>query len=262
MKKTIMKKIVSYALGCAFALFLGLAVAGVPAAGASDVTAHVSVLKGAKHFLNDYDPHNLDGTINAVIEIPAGTTAKYEVNEKTGMLELEQKHGAPRYVQYLGYPCNYGIIPRSVLLKEKGGDGDPVDVCVLGPALPIGSVVKARPLGLLSLFDAGEIDDKVILVLDNSPFAVCKSMEDLDAKFPGVTTILRTWFTSYKGRDKTGKFIMTSPGFKGRAEAIRFIGDAILDFEKARVTEADKRPLDKDGNPYLYRWPGSRNIGE
>jgi inorganic pyrophosphatase len=262
MKKTMVDKIVSHALGCALALFLGMAVAGVPVAGASDVTAHVSVLKGEKNFLNDYDPHNLDGTINAVIEIPAGTTAKYEVNKGTGMLELEQRDGSPRYVQYLGYPCNYGLIPRTVLLKEKGGDGDAVDVCVLGPAVPIGSVVKTRILGLLNLLDGGEVDDKVILVLDNSPFAVCKSMEDLDARFPGVTTILKTWFTSYKGRDKAGKLKLSSTGFKGRAEAIRFVGDAILDFEKARVTEADKRPLDKDGNPLLYRWPGSRNIGE
>ena len=29
-------------------------------------------------------------------------------------------------------------------------------------------------------------------------------MEDLDAKFPGLTTIMKTWFASYKGRDKDG----------------------------------------------------------
>jgi hypothetical protein len=28
------------------------------------------------------------------------------------------------------------------------------------------------------------------------------------------------------------------------------------------VTEADKRALDDKGNPYLYRWPGAKNIGE
>ena len=56
--------------------------------------------------------------------------------------------------------------------------------------------------------------------------------------------------------------MLSSNGFKGRAEAIRFVGDAILDFETSVVTDADKRPLDEKGNPYLYRWAGAKNIGE
>ena len=80
--------------------------------------------------------------------------------------------------------------------------------------------------------------------------------------FPGVTTILQTWFTHYKGYGKDGKLQLTSPGFKGRAATIKTIGDAIQDFEMSVVTEADKRPLDEKGNPYLYRWPGAKNIGE
>jgi inorganic pyrophosphatase len=257
-----MKRIAPHTLWRVLVLLLGVAVLDMPVAGASDVIAHISVLRGEKHFLADYDPHDLDGTINAVIEIPAGTTGEFRVNAKTGMIELEQKNGAPRYVQYLGYPCNYGMIPRTLRSKEKGGNGDPVGACVLGPAVPIGSVVKTRPLGVLSLVGDGGIDDKVILVLDDSPFAVCNSITDLDVKFPGVTTILKTWFTSYQGRDKNGGRMLSSPGFKGRAEAIRFIGDAILDFEKTRITEADKRPLGKDGNPILYYWPGAKNISE
>jgi inorganic pyrophosphatase len=225
-------------------------------------TEHVSVLRGEKNYLSGYDPINLDGTYNVVIEIPAGTTAKYETNKDSGMLELEQKGGAPRYVQYLGYPVNYGAIPRSVLLKSKGGDGDSVDVLVLGPAVPRGAVVRGRVIGVLSLVDTGELDDKAIVVMENSPFAKVKSVADLDAKFPGVTSILQTWFTSYKGYGKDGKLMLSSTGYKDRAAAIRLIGDAILDYEMSVVTEADKRPLDPKGNPYLYRSPLARNIGE
>ena len=254
-----MKKTPLAALSLALVL---AAAAFAPALAAQGVTPHVSVLRGEGSFLTDYDPINLDGTVNAVIEIPAGTTAKYETNKNNGMLELEQKDGKPRFVQYLGYPCNYGLIPRSLLPKSKGGDGDPLDVCVLGPTVPIGSVVKARPIGILTLLDNGEIDDKVLLVLQSGPFAKVSSLADLDKRFPGVTTILQTWFTSYKGYGKDGKLQLTSPGFKGRAVAIKTIGDAVLDFESSVVTEADKRPLDEKGNPQLYRWPGARNIGE
>jgi inorganic pyrophosphatase len=244
------------------AIVLGMAVVSVPA-GAQDLAApYVSVLKGEKNFLTGYDPINRDGTVNVVIEIPAGTTAKYETNNKTGMLELEQKNGAPRFVQYLGYPVNYGAVPRSVMLKSKGGDGDSVDALVLGPAVPRGAVVRGRAIGVLSLVDTGEIDDKVVVVMENSPFAKIGSIAELDAKFPGVTVIIQTWFTSYKGYGKDGKLMLSSAGFKDRAAAIRLVGDAVLDYETSVVTESDKRPLDEKGNPYLYRWPGAKNVGE
>ncbi len=244
----------------ALALLLGT-VLSVPAAGQT-LLPQVSVLKGERNFWSGYDPVNVDGTVNVVIEISAGTTAKYMVELKSGMIELEQKNGAPRYVQYLGYPCNYGNIPRSVLLKSKGGDGDAVDALVLGPAVPTGSVVRGRAIGMLSLVDTGEKDDKVIVVMENTPFFSVRSVDELDRKFPGVTTILQTWMTSYKGRDKDGKLYLSSPGFKGRAETVKFIGDAVLDFEKSVTTDADRRPLDEKGNPYLYRWPGAKNVGE
>ena len=247
----------------ALSLALVLAMAAfAPAVAADDVTPFVSVLKGDANFMSGYDPVNLDGTINAVVEIPAGTTAKYDTNVNTGMIELEQKNGKPRFVQYLGYPCNYGHVPRSILLKSKGGDGDALDVCVLGMPAPTGSVVKARAIGVLTLLDNGEVDDKLIAVAQTGPFATVSSISDLDKRFPGVTAILQTWFTSYKGYGKDGKLQLSSPGFKGRAAAIKTVGDAVLDFETSVVTDADRRPLDEKGNPYLYRWPGAKNIGE
>ena len=255
MKKNLIKSGV-----VALALLLGT-VLGASAV-AQTLQPQVSVLKGETNFWTGYDPVNVDGSVNVVIEIAAGTTAKYMVELKTGMIELEQKNGGPRYVQYLGYPCNYGNIPRSVLLKSKGGDGDAVDALVLGPSVPTGSVVRGRAIGMLSLVDTGEKDDKVVVVMDNTPFASVRSIGELDRKFPGVVSILQTWFTSYKGRDKDGKLFLSSPGFKGRAETIKFIGDAVLDYENSVVTDADRRPLDEKGNPYLYRWPGAKNVGE
>jgi inorganic pyrophosphatase len=250
------------ALKACLALALGCALAPTASIAQDITTPHVSVIRGEKNYWSGIEPLNRDGTYNVVVEIPAGTTAKYETNKETGMLELEQKNGAPRFVQYLGYPANYGAIPRSVLLKSKGGDGDSVDVILLGPAVPRGAVVRGRVIGVLSLVDSGELDDKAVVVMENSPFAKVKSIADLDAKFPGVTTILQTWFTSYKGYGKDGKLMLSSTGFKDRATAIKLIGDAILDFEMSVVTEADKRPLDPKGNPYLYRHPSAKNIGE
>ena len=251
-----MKNRLISSLGFALAL-----AATLPLTAQGFVTPVVSVIKGEKNFKNGYDPINVDGTINAIIEIPAGTTAKYETLDN-GTMELEQKDGAPRFVKYLGYPANYGLIPRSVLLKSKGGDGDPLDVIILGPALPTGTIVKCHSLGVLTLVDNGELDDKIILAPVNSVFGSIKGIEELDKKFPGVTGILQTWFTSYKGYGKDGKLQMSSKGFKSRSAAIKVIGDSILDYEMSVTTDADRRALDEKGNPYLYRWPGAKNKGE
>ena len=156
-------------------------------------------LVGARHLIHDYNPINADGSINVVVEIPAGTTAKWEVSKDDGSLQWEFKHGKPRVVQYLGYPGNYGMIPRTILAKEAGGDGDPLDVLVLGESVPRGSIVKAKVLGVLKFLDDGEQDDKIIAALEGAPFYELDTINELDTRYPGVSTIVETWFANYKG---------------------------------------------------------------
>lgn len=230
--------------------------------GQAATTEQQSVLKGERHMLDGYPVHNTDGTVNVVVEIPAGSSAKYEVDHDSGLMVLEQKNGMPRYVQYLPYPANYGLVPRTVVAKELGGDGDPLDAVVLGPAVERGAIVRAWPLGVLTLKDHGEEDSKIIFAAIGSPFEDVKSMKELQARFPGVTDILQTWFTSYKGVDANGKSPMSSDGVLERTDAVRLIGDAALQYERGKIKDSDKRKLDPNGNPYPYFSPEARNIGD
>jgi inorganic pyrophosphatase len=184
-------------------------------------------LIGKKDFWRDYPPTDSSGDINVVVEIPAGTNAKWEVDKATGQLKWEFKQEKPRIVAYIGYPGNYGMIPGTVLSKEQGGDGDPLDVIVIAPAVPRGSVVKASPIGVLKLLDGGEQDDKIIAVLPDSPLGGVSSLEQLQREFKGITDILEIWFLNYKGPGK-----MESKGFAGAAEARDIISDAVADYEK------------------------------
>ena len=101
-------------------------------------------LRGQKNFLTDFVPVNPDGTINVVVEIPTGTTAKWEVTKPSGDIKWEFKSGAPRVVKYLGYPGNYGMVPQTLLPHALGGDGDPLDVIVLAPTVPRGTPVRVN----------------------------------------------------------------------------------------------------------------------
>jgi len=184
-------------------------------------------LKGEENLLSHHPAMNEDGTVNVVVEIPTGTTSKWEVVKPSGELKWEFKNGEPRVVRYLGYPGNYGMIPSTLLPKALGGDGDPLDVILLGPAIPRGTVVRARVIGVLELLDGGEQDDKILAVIEGDALARATSVAELDAGFPGVTTIVETWFVSYKGPGK-----LESKGFAERDEAIQTVEAAAAAFRQ------------------------------
>ncbi len=174
------------------------------------------------NYLTDFTPTNEDGSINVVVEIPTGTTAKWEVTKPDGKLEWEFKDGVPREVKYLGYPGNYGMIPGTLLPEETGGDRDPLDVIVLGPAIERGEVIEAKLIGVLKLLDDGEQDDKLIAALKDTPFFEMNSIEDLNKNFNGTTTIIETWFENYKGPGE-----IESLGFGEKEEAMEILKTAI-----------------------------------
>jgi len=110
---------------------------------------------GEVNLLNEYEAINDDGSINVVVEIPAGTLEKWEVNYK-GNLKCGFKNGVPKRADYMAYPANYGMIPSTMSTQATGGDGDPTDVILLGEAIPKGSIVNAKLIGMLKLLDKGE----------------------------------------------------------------------------------------------------------
>ncbi|MFL5575909.1 MAG: inorganic diphosphatase [Gemmatimonadaceae bacterium] len=99
--------------------------------------------------------------VTAVIEIPAMSRNKYELDKESGLLKLDR-------VLYsaVHYPGDYGFIPRT--LHE---DGDPMDILVRinEPTFP-GCLIEARPIGVLRMLDKGEPDDKVLAVPRHDPF--------------------------------------------------------------------------------------------
>ena len=163
-----------------------------------------------------------DSTINVFIEIPAGSTEKWELDKVHHKLVMDSIEGQPRYIDYLGYPANYGMIPNTLSPKDQGGDGDPLDVIVLGPQLDQ-SIHECKVLGVLKLKDHGEIDDKLIAVAIESPMANYSNLEELELNYPKMLDIIEIWFTNYKGVDKEGKSLMRSEGYKDRTAALTLI---------------------------------------
>tara|TARA_B100001063_G_C16603796_1_gene472160 strand:- start:114 stop:752 length:639 start_codon:yes stop_codon:yes gene_type:complete len=158
------------------------------------------VLSLENNLLKNVSLLNPDKTFNAIIEIPSGSTEKWEINPEGNVLQREFKDGKPRNINYIGYPGNYGFFPQTLLDIKDVGDSDAIDVLIIGKRLNKGSVIRVKILGMLSMKDDGLTDNKVIAVLENSKFSKeIKDLNEFEESYPGILQIIETWFKNYKG---------------------------------------------------------------
>lgn len=127
--------------------------------------------------------------INVVIEIPEGSAVKYEVDKESGALVVDRFLFTPT-----AYPAAYGFIPNT--LAE---DGDPIDVLILLPAAVVpGSVVRARPIGLLRMEDENGPDEKIVCVPHDRIHPQHSHLETI-ADLPPITRrAIEHFFSRYK----------------------------------------------------------------
>ena len=100
------------------------------------------------------------GDFYAVVEITKGSKMKYELDKETGQLALDR-------ILYTSthYPANYGFIPRTL-----ADDGDPMDVLVLcSESLCPMSLVRCYPIGVITMSDNGDSDEKIIAIPYSDP---------------------------------------------------------------------------------------------
>ncbi len=181
----------------------------------------------APNYLLDAAPVNRDLTIHVVIENPAGSGEKWEVRAR-GELIREGEDGHPIRILHLPWPVNGGMVPRTLYSEALGGDREPVDALVLGPAIARGELVRAVPIGLLRVIDHLERDDKVIAVVPDTVFDDVRDVAELETRFPGIQEILSLWFAW----SRPGGGIEVQ-GFGSRAEAGLLISEGAAAFDDA-----------------------------
>ena len=145
----------------------------------------------------------------AYIEITKGQKQKYELDKETGMLILNR-------VLYTSthYPANYGFIPRT--LSE---DGDPLDVLVLcSESILNRALVRCFPIGVISMEDGGEMDEKIIALPYSDPsYSSYKSIHDLPAH---VMDEMEHFFTVYKQLEGKTTYVSKTEGHVAAREVI------------------------------------------
>lgn len=163
---------------------------------------------------HDIDPEIIKpDDFTAVIEISKGSSCKYELDKKSGMLILDR-------VLYTAthYPANYGFIPRTY-----ADDGDPLDVLVLcsEQIIPM-TLVRVYPIGAMRMIDSGKLDDKIIAVPFSDPsYQGIKSIDELP---PHIFDEIMHFFTVYKQLENKQTAVKTLFNYD---EAMDIIKDAI-----------------------------------
>lgn len=149
----------------------------------------------------------------SIIEIPFGSSVKYELDKTSGLIKLDRVLYSAVY-----YPANYGFIPQT--LAE---DGDPLDVLVLcqEPVTPL-TLIHARTIGLMTMIDGGKKDHKIISVATEDP--EFNSYREADEMPPHRLRMLQRFFQDYKQLE--GKIVEVDR-FQPAADAYPIIVDAL-----------------------------------
>lgn len=162
---------------------------------------------------------DLPNDIYVAIEIPANADPiKYEIDKDMDALLVDRFMATPMF-----YPANYGYIPETL-----APDGDALDVLVVTP-YPVapGSVIRARPVGVLEMSDEAGSDAKLVAVPHQKLTSLYDHVQEIEDLPPLLIEQIKHFFENYKTLEK-GKWVKVE-GWQN-ADAAR---QAITDSAKA-----------------------------
>jgi inorganic pyrophosphatase len=147
--------------------------------------------------------------VNVFIEIPAGSSVKYELDKEHAVMVVDRF----LYTAF-SYPCNYGFIPET-----KADDGDPTDVLILcDKIVSAGVVIPAVPIGMLEMEDEAGIDTKIIAVPTVKIDPIYGTYKDITDVPQATKDKIKHFFEHYKDLEP-GKWVKIKK-WKGKKEAL------------------------------------------
>lgn len=162
--------------------------------------------------------NNVPEVVNAIIEIPEGSKGKYELDKTSGLLKLDRV-----LFSAVHYPANYGFIPRTIC-----DDEDPLDVLVIcSVEVAHMCLVEAKVIGLMTMIDNEEEDDKIIAVAKND--ISVNYINDIDQLPPHSMTQLQRFFEDYKKLEHKNVVVEK---IVGKEKAYQIIREAVKRYEE------------------------------
>lgn len=177
---------------------------------------------------------NPPSLVNAYIELTPYDRVKYEIDKKTGYLQVDRPNRTSSFC-----PTLYGFIPQTycgervkkLMPQAKQGDHDPLDICVISerPITVSEVILKVRVVGGLPMLDNNEADDKIIAVLDGD--AAWEEVNDLSELPKVLVDRLRHYFNTYKMLSSKADSNVVIDEPYGREHAAKVVKAALADYQ-------------------------------
>jgi inorganic pyrophosphatase len=167
---------------------------------------------------------NAPGEVWMVVEIPAGSLTKYEIDKRTGLVTVDRFQSMP-----VAYPANYGAVSSTY-----ADDGDSLDALVYTrePLVP-GAMIKVRIVGVLPMRDGGALDDKLIAVPVSAVDPTYDHIRDV-ADLPAIERDrLDAFFRVYKDLP-AGRKVVEVGQMRGRDHALEVLAAALDAYRQRR----------------------------
>lgn len=164
---------------------------------------------------------NIPDKINAIIEIPYGSSVKYELDKESGAVFVDRVMASAVF-----YPANYGFIANTL-----ADDGDPVDILVLNEyPIQAGAVIPCRLIGVLVMEDESGMDEKLLALPTIKVDARYEDIKSLDDVPKATLAKIKNFFETYKILEKD-KWVKVQD-FKDTKAAVEILEKAIANYKK------------------------------
>ena len=164
---------------------------------------------------------NIPDKINAIIEIPYGSSVKYELDKESGAVFVDRVMASAVF-----YPANYGFIANTL-----ADDGDPVDILVLNEyPIQAGAVIPCRLIGVLVMEDESGMDEKLLALPTSKVDARYEDIKSLDDVPKATLAKIKNFFETYKILEKD-KWVKVQD-FKDTKGAVEILEKAIANYKK------------------------------
>jgi inorganic pyrophosphatase len=158
--------------------------------------------------------------VNCFVEIPKGSKGKYEIDKKSGMLQLDRV-----LFSSVHYPANYGFIPQTY-----ADDHDPLDVLVICSidVYPM-CIIEAKVIGVMEMIDSLEQDYKIIAIARNDMSV--NYINELSHLPPHTLVELKRFFEDYKKLEHKD---VTVEQFLNKDAAYRIINESLKRYDEMK----------------------------
>ena len=158
--------------------------------------------------------------INVYIEIEKHSNIKYEINKKTGKLEIDRILPYPYF-----YPYAYGFIPNTLAF-----DDDELDILIITEKeLKNNNFYDIFIIGCLVMEDEKGLDEKILCVLEED----YDKIKDIDELEQEIKDNLQWFFSNYKNKS-VGRWSKVL-GFTNKDLSMELYKKYLKNFEENRI---------------------------